>query len=67
MKITQIKNQLRNDLYGTMSCECCGHEQTFVGYDDDNYHNKVVPKVKCKRCGISSVELGCSRTSTEDE
>lgn len=58
MKITTIDTQSRRDLYGKMTCEGCGHEQKFVGYDDDNYHRNVVPNVPCKSCGKSSKDLG---------
>ena len=58
MKIKTITNQSRRDLYGTMECEGCGHEQKFVGYDDANYHHNVVPKIACKSCGKSATDLG---------
>ena len=58
MKIDRITNQSRRDLYGFMKCEGCGHEQKFVGYDDDNYHRNVVPAVLCRSCGKSANELG---------
>jgi hypothetical protein len=58
MRIKAIRDQLRRDLYGTMECEGCGHEQKFVGYDDDNYHRNVVPAIKCESCGKSAADLG---------
>lgn len=58
MKIEIIRSQSRRDIYGTMKCEGCGHEQKFVGYDDDNYHRNVVPAVKCGGCGKSAHDLG---------
>lgn len=58
MKIKAIKSQNRHDLYGTLECEGCGHEQKFVGYDDDNYHRNVVPTIKCGTCEKSAAELG---------
>lgn len=58
MKITAITSQSRRDIYGMMQCEGCGHEQKFVGYDDDNYHRNVVPTVVCKSCGKSAKDLG---------
>ncbi len=54
MKIKQIDDQLRNDLYGKLECEHCGHIQKFIGYDDANYHNNVVPTIKCKACGLTA-------------
>lgn len=58
MKITSIRSQARRDIYGSMTCEGCGHEQKFVGYDDDNYHRNVVPTITCKSCGKSANDLG---------
>ena len=56
MKIEKITNQIRSDIFGTLKCECCGHEQKFTGYDDEYYHSRVVPKIKCQNCGGSSAE-----------
>lgn len=50
MRIEKITNQIRNDIYGVLRCDC-GGEQKFVGYDDANYHRNVVPTIKCKVCG----------------
>jgi hypothetical protein len=58
MKIEKISTQSRRDLYGTLKCEGCDHEQKFVGYDDQNYHHNVVPNIKCTACGKSAKELG---------
>lgn len=58
MKIKTITNQSRRDLYGIMVCEGCGHEQKFVGYDDNNYHRNVVPRIECKSCGKSAEQMG---------
>ena len=57
MKIKSIRDQIRNDIYGELECEGCSHTQKFVGYDDANYHDRVVPQLKCKSCGKSSTEL----------
>ncbi|SCB51764.1 hypothetical protein GA0061099_102142 [Bradyrhizobium yuanmingense] len=50
MKIQTLTDQLRNDLYGTLVCEHCEHSQKFVGYDDANWHNNVLPAIKCSTC-----------------
>ena len=58
MKIEKITNQLGNDLYGVLVCESCGSTQKLIGgYDDANYHNNVMPTIKCKTCGKSRVDL----------
>lgn len=52
-----------NDFYAIMECEHCGHTQeNKTGYDDDYYHNSVIPAMKCKACGNDSKEYpqGCS-------
>jgi len=56
MKIKTIQTQIRNDIYGTLECESCGFEQKFVGYDDANYRNNVIPRVKCQSCGKATQE-----------
>lgn len=51
MRIETIKDQIRNDIFGTLKCEHCGASQKFTGYDDDYYHQNVIPKIACKACG----------------
>jgi len=52
MKIQQITNRSRRDFTAVMECEHCG--DTIVnnsGYDDAYYHSKVIPSMKCSKCG----------------
>ena len=51
MKIKTIKSQSRRDFTAIYVCEHCGHEKQGSGYDDDNFHRKVVPAMKCDKCG----------------
>lgn len=52
MKIKNVTWQMRNDFYAIMECEHCGNTQELKsGYDDDFYHQKVIPAMKCKKCG----------------
>ena len=38
-----------------MVCEHCGKEEkNKYGYDDANYHDNVIPNMKCKSCGEKS-------------
>lgn len=54
MFIKQITSCYGRDIYGIFRCEACNKEQKMgAGYDDDNYHNNVVPKIKCNSCNES--------------
>lgn len=51
MKIQKITSQSRRDFLATMECEHCGNvEEDVSGYDDANFHNNVIPNIKCKKC-----------------
>jgi len=55
MKIKKITRQNRRDFSAIMICEFCNHEsENKYGYDDDHYHNVVIPEMKCKSCGKAS-------------
>jgi primosomal protein N' len=57
MKIKEIVSQSRRDFWADMECEHCGHiEKKVSGYDDTNYHNNVIPDMKCKECGKKGSE-----------
>ena len=51
MKIKTILSQHRRDFQAIYKCEYCGHEEQEEGYDDTNFHNNVVPTMKCIECG----------------
>lgn len=52
MKIKKIISQKRRDFWADYECENCSHiEEDKPGYDDDNFHKNVIPKMKCKKCG----------------
>ena len=51
MKIKTIKSQSRRDFTAVYECEHCEHESEGYGYDDANFHNNVIPKMKCEKCG----------------
>lgn len=52
MKIKQITSQHRRDFRADLECEHCGHVvQNHSGYDDRNYHDNVIPDIKCPKCG----------------
>ncbi len=58
MKIKEITSQYRRDFYAIYECQFCGHEEKGSGYDDANFHNNVIPKMRCKSCGKSALENG---------
>ena len=51
MRIKEIKSQSRRDFTAIYVCESCGHEKEGSGYDDANFHQNVIPKMKCGECG----------------
>jgi len=51
MKIKTIESQSRRDFWAIYECEHCGHIERGTGYDDANFHQNVIPRMKCKQCG----------------
>lgn len=51
MFIKEILHQYRRDFTALYECEFCGNQETKGGYDDTNFHENVVPKMVCKKCG----------------
>lgn len=64
MKITEITSQSRRDFYAKVECEGCGSQDKIGGYDDRNYHDNVIPDIKCKKCGKSRNDLGITQEPT---
>jgi predicted RNA-binding Zn-ribbon protein involved in translation (DUF1610 family) len=61
MKLIEKLNQSRRDFQGCYKCQSCGHIETDKGldsYDDDNFHDNVIPKMKCENCGKSTIDIG---------
>lgn len=58
MKIKEMINQNRRDFNAIYVCEDCRFEERNYGYDDRNFHDNVIPKMKCKECGKSREDLG---------
>ena len=65
MKIKKITSQTRRDFYAIYVCEGCGNEYSSSGYDDDYYHENVIPDMKCKACGKTRNEMGIQSEKTE--
>lgn len=51
MKIREITSYNRRDFYAIYECEPCGHLHKSHGYDDANFHNVIIPAMKCPNCG----------------
>ncbi len=51
MRIKQITYQNRRDFKAIYECPFCGHTEEDWGYDDANFHQNVIPDMKCKKCG----------------
>lgn len=52
MKIREILTLHCNDFTATMECEHCGHTAKLTsGYNDDFYHDCVIPAMRCTDCG----------------
>ena len=51
MRIKEIVAQHRRDFTAIYECEHCGHCVIASGYDDANFHQNVVPAMKCQKCG----------------
>lgn len=61
MYIKEKIKQNRRDFWAIYKCENCECEtKEKQGYDDDFFHNTVIPKMKCEKCGKSSMELNTS-------
>lgn len=54
MKIKKMISQHRRDFRAIYECEHCGHEEESTGYDDSNFHNRVIPSKRCKSCSKSA-------------
>lgn len=55
MKIQKIVSQHRRDFQAVYECEHCGVTEDGYGYDDSNFHNNVIPEMRCKSCGETSL------------
>ena len=51
MKIKKIISQYRRDFQAIYECEHCGYTTKGYGYDDEFYHNEVIPNKVCAKCG----------------
>ena len=57
MNIKKIVYQHRRDFKAIYECQGCGHECEGGGYDDANFHENVIPSMRCPKCGESTETL----------
>ena len=58
MYIKKILSKNRNDFWADYACEGCGFvEHDKSGYNDDNYHNNVIPRKVCPACGMTGIAI----------
>ena len=50
MRIKKYLSQNRRDFFAIFECEHCGYEFERQGYDDNYFHETVIPKMKCPKC-----------------
>ena len=58
VKIREMLWQNRRDFKAVLECEGCGNTEIIRGYDDDHYHNIVIPDIKCGACGKTGAGCG---------
>ena len=63
MKIQKILSQHRRDFDAIFECEHCGFTCEQTGYDDTYFHAKVIPVMKCKKCGKTASDDYCPLTT----
>lgn len=54
MRIKEKTYQHRRDFHAIYECEHCGHTEEGRGYDDAYFHEEVIPKKVCPKCGKTS-------------
>lgn len=64
MQILKKTSQHRRDFNAVLICPHCEETQTLTrGYDDANFHQNVIPTIKCDACGkvggvVTSPDIG---------
>jgi hypothetical protein len=54
MRIQKAFSIRGRDFSADMVCEHCNAESKLTtGYDDGHYHNRVIPAMHCKACGLN--------------
>lgn len=61
MKIKNIVSQSRRDFTAIYECEHCGAKFEGSGYDDDFFHQTVIPNMPCRVCGKKADDSGVAK------
>lgn len=64
MYIKKKISQYRRDFQAVYQCEHCDWEKQSSGYDDANFHQNVIPAMKCQECG-KTADAGTSTTTPD--
>jgi ribosomal protein L37AE/L43A len=56
MHIKKITSQHRRDFNAIYVCEHCDEEREGTGYDDNYFHEVVIPNMTCQQCGKDASE-----------
>lgn len=56
MHIKEKLWQYRRDFKAIYECEHCGYMEEGSGYDDSYFHQNVIPKMVCPKCGKQASE-----------
>lgn len=67
MKIKTITSQHRRDFQAIYECEHCGNTNESYGYDDANFHDNVIPNMKCQKCDKKAADDYMPRTTKYPE
>lgn len=65
MHIKKILSMNRRDFHAIYICEFCGNEKKGYGYDDSNFHDNVIPNMKCEKCGKKSDTVTSKATNPD--
>lgn len=64
MRIQKKVSQHRRDFRAIYECEHCRATHESSGYDDANFHDNVIPRMKCTQCG-KAAPIAAPRTAPD--
>lgn len=54
MILKRVTKWFHNDFFGEFECEHCKSTSAGRGYNDQTYHERVLPFCECPSCGLQS-------------